>query len=102
VRVRVSVYYSVPVASEGEPVSVIRMSAAAANGELVLRVPMPTGEYDVQLVVTPKPAGIGPARTPTPEELGWPPGYFERVVGAIPEFDVGPREIEVPDRREEL
>jgi hypothetical protein len=62
--------------------SVIRMSAAAENGELVLRVPMASGEYDVQLVVTPKPAG-NPARTPTPEELGWDPAFFRDVIGSI-------------------
>jgi len=67
-------------------VSVIRLSAKAdAAGVIQLSLPAgPAGaEYDLQIVLTPRPAANGPARPKTPEELGWPPGYFENVIGSI-------------------
>jgi hypothetical protein len=27
-----------------------------------------------------------PAEAPTPEELGWPPGFFEQTAGSIPDL----------------
>jgi hypothetical protein len=48
------------------------------------------GEYVVQVVVVPKP---GASAAKTPEELGWPPGYFENVIGSgdDPAFVAPPR-----------
>lgn len=52
------------------------------NGTLQLRIPLgkPEAEYEVVLVVQPKAAV---PETATPEELGWPPGYFEATFGSI-------------------
>jgi hypothetical protein len=62
---------------------VIRLTATAGP-DGVLRLEVPTGsaggEFEVQVVVTPKPAA---GRPKTPDELGWPPGYFENVIGSI-------------------
>jgi hypothetical protein len=37
------------------------------------------GEFEVAVVVAPKP----PATAKTPEELDWPPGYFEKTYDSI-------------------
>ena len=51
------------------------------DGVLNVSIPLgtPEADFDVVLVVQPKEAKPGPA---TPEELGWPPGYFE-LAGSI-------------------
>ena len=64
---------------------VIQLSAKAGpDGVLHLDIPVGAadGEFEVAVVVQAKPSANG-ARQPTPEELGWPPGYFENVVGSI-------------------
>ena len=60
---------------------------------------IPDAEYDIVLVVQPK--ETKPAAT-TPEELGWPPGYFESTFGSIADetFVRHPQE-EMPKRRVE-
>lgn len=64
---------------------VIRLTATAGP-DGVLRLEVPTGsaggEFEVQVAVTPRPAA-GAAKPKTPEELGWPPGYFEQTFGSI-------------------
>jgi hypothetical protein len=54
---------------------------ADKEGTLQLRIPggKPNVEYEVVLVIQPNEV---PAKTPTPEELGWPPGYFD-LAGSI-------------------
>lgn len=55
-------------------------ATAGPDGVLHLDVPVGgAGEFEV--VVRPKVNGTG--RKPTPEELGWPPGYFERTFGSV-------------------
>lgn len=51
------------------------------NGTLLLRIPLgkPEVEYEVVLVVQPKEAAT---QATTPEERGWPPGYFD-LAGSI-------------------
>jgi hypothetical protein len=53
-----------------------------ADGVLNLRIPIGEAEADcdVVVVVQPKPRD---GHAPTPEELGWPPGYFEKTYGSI-------------------
>lgn len=66
--------------------NVIRLTATSGpDGVLRLEVPVGSeGEFEVAVVVAPKPAAGGPApATKTPEELGWPPGYFENTFGSI-------------------
>jgi len=63
------------------------------DGMLSLRIPLgkPEAEYEVLVVVQP--------RTPatTPEERGWPPGYFEQTFGSIDdETFVRPPQGELP------
>ena len=60
---------------------VIQLSAkAGADGRLHLDIPAEAGmEFEVAVVLT----ANGAARKPTPEELGWPPGFFENVIGSI-------------------
>jgi hypothetical protein len=76
-------------------VSTVHLSATAGpDGVLRLSIPVgAAGEFEVTVVATPKPAA---------EELGWPPGYFDRTAGAIPDFSVEPREVDVREEREEL
>lgn len=49
------------------------------DGMLSLRIPLgkPETEYEVLVVVQPRIAAT------SPEERGWPPGYFESTFGAI-------------------
>lgn len=56
-----------------------------ADGVLRLSIPVgpAAGEFEVAVVLTPRPAAADPARPKTPEELGWPPGYFEQTAGSI-------------------
>jgi hypothetical protein len=65
---------------------------ADAAGVIHLDIPVGAGGgYDVQVVVTPNPGTNGTIRKPTPEELGWPPGYFENAFDTItdPAFERG-------------
>ena len=61
----------------------VQLTATAdANGELHLTIPAEVGaEFDVDVALQPRTPGQ--PRRPTPEELGWPPGYFENVIGSI-------------------
>ena len=49
------------------------------DGMLSLRIPLgrPDAEYDVLVVLQPRTAAT------TPEERGWPHGYFEKTFGSI-------------------
>jgi hypothetical protein len=51
------------------------------DGTLLLRIPLgkPEAEFEVVVVVQPKDASATPT---TPEERGWPPGYFD-LAGSI-------------------
>lgn len=65
---------------------VIQLTATAGvDGRLRLDLPAgPAGvEYEVAVVLTAKPAVNGTGAKRTPEELGWPPGYFENTYGSI-------------------
>ena len=65
--------------------STIRLSATAGS-DGILHLAIPTGGpgvFDVQVTLTPKPSTNGTSRKPTPEELGWPPGFFEKTFGSI-------------------
>jgi hypothetical protein len=66
------------------------------EGTLQLRIPLgkPEAEYEVVVVLQPKEM---PSKTPTPEERGWPPGYFEATFGSIDdETFVRPPQGELP------
>jgi hypothetical protein len=66
------------------------------DGTLQLRIPLgkPEMEYEIVLVIQPKQT---PAEIATPEERGWPPGYFEATFGSIDdESFVRPPQGELP------
>lgn len=54
-----------------------------ANDDGVLHLDIPVGaanaEYEVVIVLQPRVVAEGNPRTP--EELGWPPGFFEETAG---------------------
>jgi hypothetical protein len=64
---------------------IVRLFATSGpDGVLHLSVPVgAAGEFEVAIVVAPKPPATGPTPPKTPEELGWPPGYFEKTFGSI-------------------
>jgi hypothetical protein len=81
-------------------VRVIQMSAKAGpDGVLHLDIPVGAadGEFEVAVVVQAKPSDNG-TRKPTPEELGWPPGYIEATYGSITDerFEAPPRQPAKP------
>ena len=56
-------------------------SQAGADGVLHLEIPVGTPHAEYQVVVVLQPASDAPPPK-TPEELGWPPGFFEEVIGS--------------------
>jgi hypothetical protein len=56
-------------------------SKAGDDGVLHLRIPVGTPHAEYQVVVVMQPEVIDPPKTP--EELGWPPGFFEETAGSI-------------------
>ena len=64
------------------------------DGSLHLHIPLgrPETEYEVVVVVQPA-AGTG---TATPEERGWPPGYFDLAGSIDDETFVRPPQGELP------
>jgi hypothetical protein len=66
--------------------NVIRLTAKSGpDGVLHLSVPVGApGEFEVAIVIAPKPSANGATSAPkTPEERGWPPGFFEKTFGSI-------------------
>lgn len=66
-------------------ISVKTNAHVGPDGTLAVRVPTPLRETDVEvvLVVQSLPAANGAApATSTPEEPGWPVGFFEATAGA--------------------
>ncbi len=68
---------------------------AGDDGTLHLSVPLltPGSEYEVVVVVQPKETKPAAA---TPEELGWPPGYFDLAGSITDETFVRPPQGEMP------
>lgn len=61
------------------------------DGTLSLRIPLGTPEAEFEVLVVVQPL------TATPEERGWPPGYFDRTFGSIQdETFVRPPQGELP------
>ena len=51
------------------------------DGTLLLRIPLGKPEAEFEVVVVVQPTAI-PSKAGTPEERGWPPGYFD-LAGSI-------------------
>ncbi len=57
-----------------------------SDGTLMVKVPTPLRETDVEVMVVVQPLPTSealPAVGVTPESLGWPPGFFERTFGSL-------------------
>ncbi len=64
-------------------------SHVGPDGILKLEVPVGVVNTDLDVVVSVESVGNRQAAK-TPEELGWPPGFFEDMAGSIPDFpDIG-------------
>jgi hypothetical protein len=65
---------------------VIQM-AAKADPDGILRLTIPVGqagsEFEVAVVVSLKQTANGIPSPKTAEELGWPPGFFQKTFGSI-------------------
>jgi hypothetical protein len=65
---------------------IIQMTTKADRDGIV-RLAIPLGaadkEFELAIVVAPKAGANGITKPKTPEELGWPPGFFENVIGSI-------------------
>jgi hypothetical protein len=77
-------------------------SLQKAGPDKTLKLTIPVDEanrcYEVLIVVEPEPQ---PAPQPMPEDLGWPPGYFEQTAGSIhDETFVRPPQGELESRME--
>jgi hypothetical protein len=57
-----------------------------AQGTLTLMMPPEMAGQDVDLVVVFEPVAPADITTPQTEAKGWPPGFFEEVVGSLPDF----------------
>src|SRR5262245_33247050 len=60
-------------------------SRVGADGVLNLKVPVGVTDAEVEVVVVFQLVERGQSPK-TSEELGWPPGFFERTAGSIPDF----------------
>lgn len=60
-------------------------SHVGPGGILKLEVAVGVANTDLDVVVSVEPVGNG-APAKTPEELGWPPRFFEETAGSMPEF----------------
>lgn len=60
----------------------------------IIRLEIPAGgvgEYELEVVVNRSPGQNGAETQSTPEQRGWPPGWFEATAGSIqdPAFERG-------------
>ncbi len=74
---------------------------ADGEGKVILQVPQDLANQELEIAVIYQPASP-PSTTRTPDELGWPPGFFEQTAGCLaddPLVRYDPGEYEV---REEI
>ncbi len=60
-------------------------SHVGPDGILKLEVPVGITDSDLDVIVSVVPVGNGDSAK-TPEELGWPPNFFEETAGSMPDF----------------
>jgi hypothetical protein len=67
------------------------LGKTGADGVLHLDIPLGAAEAEFEVIVVVQARGAA-GRKPTPEELGWPPGFFEQTAGAWQgEFERAPQ-----------
>jgi len=54
----------------------------SSDGFLHLKVPVALTDTEFQVTVTLQPMISSVSKSKTPEELGWPPDFFEKTAGA--------------------
>lgn len=69
--------------------SITLRSHVGPDGILHLMVPVGVTDKDLEVMVIYQPLEY--ELTKTPEELGWPPGFFERTAGTIPDLERPPQ-----------
>lgn len=71
------------------------IATAGPDGKVRFEIAgLPGRVYEVAVSVDETPGVGGAGRIPTPEELGWPPGFFERFCGSITDDSfVAPRRL---------
>ena len=70
----------------------IRLTASPGpDGQMHLSIPVPPGKYVVVVEPEAKPVG-----------QGWPPGFFDRTCGSMPDFSIEPRNQGEFEKRESL
>lgn len=62
--------------------SITLRSRVGEDGILHLEVPVGLTNADLEVTVTVQLIDLQP-KAKTPEELGWPPGFFEQTAGAL-------------------
>jgi hypothetical protein len=71
---------------EENQMRILQLSAKADPGGIIhLEIPLGAAneEFELAIVVSPKQNANGTISPKTPEELGYPPGFFENVIGSI-------------------
>jgi hypothetical protein len=71
------------------------------DGTLRLNVPVGLANQDVEVIVVIQPRRCEVKGT-KPEDLGWPPGYFEETYGCLRDDPIEPDFQPVYEYREEL
>lgn len=68
--------------------SITLRSHVGSDGILHLQVPVELTDRDLEVMVIYQPL---PSQDKSPDSLGWPPGFFERTAGAIPDLQRPPQ-----------
>lgn len=68
--------------------SITLRSHVGSDGILRLQVPVELRDRDLEVIVTYQPL---PNQDKSSDDLGWPPGFFERTAGAIPDLERPPQ-----------
>ncbi len=76
-------------------------SRVSSDGILHLNVPVGMADKELEVMVIFQPLELS-AQTKTPQELGWPPGFFEQTYGSCQDDPIVIDSEGVFEEREEL
>ena len=57
---------------------------ADSDGKLTVQLPQYLGDLELDIILVYQPVELEESAK-TPEDLGWPPGFFERTAGCLAE-----------------